>query len=72
MSCFCNGVCETNRECITFYRVRRVRYDLGMKWCKKCEKSWQTDDIRCHCCSNLLRGSRRQKRRSVTKGVALC
>lgn len=62
MSCFCKGVCDMNREGINFYGVKQVRYDLGMKFCRKCWKSWLTDDIRCHCCRNVLCGNRRQKR----------
>ena len=63
MSCFCKGICEMNQEHIDFYAIKQVRYELGMKSCKQCDKSWLTDDIRCHCCNNVLRGHSRQMKR---------
>ena len=57
----CKGICEINRENISFVDLRLVRYNLGMKACKVCEKSWKTKSRFCHCCKNKLRGKKRDK-----------
>jgi hypothetical protein len=57
----CQGLCETNREGIQFVIIDHVRYGLGMRACKKCEKAWITNQKFCHCCRTQLRIKRRQK-----------
>ena len=61
MSSCCKGICETNREKISFVAFRQVRYELGMRACYKCRLAWRTDQKFCHCCHTQMRFKRRGK-----------
>jgi len=57
----CRGICEINKENIPLVELRLVRYNLGMKACKTCEKAWKTKAKQCWCCSSPLRSKKRDK-----------
>jgi hypothetical protein len=62
MSSLCQGLCETNRECIAFVPSRQVRYKQHMRACVKCGKAWITEQRLCHCCKSKMRYKRRVKK----------
>ena len=54
MSSECKGLCDINRE-----SQLKLGYKNGQKYCKKCEKYFLTDEIKCKCCKNKLRCSKK-------------
>ena len=49
--------------------VRRARYELGYKYCKRCELFYHTDLRRCPNCGSLLRQNPRKGRKTTAKPI---
>ena len=56
MSWTCKGICEMES-----YRNTQFKkgYDLGQRFCRTCQKFFDTASFRCTCCNQILRRSRR-------------
>jgi len=58
MSSMCKGLCDS----LGSVSNNRLRYADGMRFCRKCDKTWLTNEIICKCCKNKTCGKSRQCR----------
>lgn len=59
---------ECKGECVRQYESQlKIGYKNGQKYCKKCEKYFLTDKIRCYCCNNQLRTSPKYNKDAESK-----
>jgi len=54
LSSDCKGLCEQNPQSQLI-----LGYKNGQRRCTKCEKYFVTEALRCYCCKNLLRCSKK-------------
>ena len=57
MSSYCKGICDLNNESQLV-----IGYRNGQKYCKKCVKYFKTEDVRYHCCKNILRSKKKHNK----------
>ncbi len=58
MSSPCKGECDRIKESQLI-----LGYDNGQKRCTKCQKYVVTQNIRCYCCNNILRSSKKYNKK---------
>ncbi len=54
MSWTCKGICVRDS-----HNQWKKGYSNGQRFCKTCDRYFQTDDSRCKCCNQILRRGRR-------------
>ncbi len=62
MSSNCKGLCDMKHESQLI-----IGYKNGQKRCRKCEKYFITEALRCYCCKNLLRCSKKYNPKKYTE-----
>jgi len=55
----CKGLCVSLKAPTT---LNRIRYSIGQKRCSFCAEFFLTEDIRCPCCSSIMRTGPRKKK----------
>ena len=57
MSSECRGECLRHDE-----SQLKIGYKNGQKYCKKCQRYFLTNEIRCKCCKNVLRSKKKHNK----------
>jgi len=57
LSSYCKGICDIHDESQFV-----LGYDNGQKFCKKCQKYFKTESVRCYCCKNVLRSKKKHNK----------